>query len=171
MALLQAVLSDPNQTIITYPTLTNDDDPDNLVKRNFFQRILKHWRQILNILPGLFITLSIYLSFSRQFTANVFSLKGLLLLWTAGIQLLWEIREIAIERKHQDEDTGDHVAVPTVDEYLSSDSDWRSETIPYVSTHAEFFVYISVWHIGIAIGSALGVLLNKLLTVKWIYVS
>lgn len=59
MALLQAVLSDPSQTIITYPTLASDDDSDRLAKQNVFQRIGKNWRQFLNILPGSLLTSSI----------------------------------------------------------------------------------------------------------------
>lgn len=55
MALLQAVLSDPSQTIVTYPTVSIDDDSDHLAKQNVFQRIRKNWRQFLNILPGSYI--------------------------------------------------------------------------------------------------------------------
>lgn len=95
-----------------------------------------------------------------------------MLLWTAGSQVLWEIREITIERKHQDENLGDHIIVPSLD-----DSNFKLnltenvEVEPFSGIYVEFFVLISTWHIGIALGSVLGALLNKFLTVKTIYVS
>lgn len=53
MALLQAVLSDPNQKVVTYPTLTAEDDTDGKIsKDSVFKKIRKNWRTILNILPG-----------------------------------------------------------------------------------------------------------------------
>lgn len=53
MALLQAVLSDPDQTVVTYPSLTvTDADTDSASRHNIFQRIRKNFRQFLNILPG-----------------------------------------------------------------------------------------------------------------------
>lgn len=68
MALLQAVLSDPNQTVVTYPKLTAEDETDaKTLKENIFKKTRKNWRQILNILPGkylfCFCLLNIFCSF------------------------------------------------------------------------------------------------------------
>lgn len=54
MSLLQAVLSDPAQTIITYPPSTTDEPDAIQSKPNVFQALKKNWRQLLNILPGKF---------------------------------------------------------------------------------------------------------------------
>lgn len=73
MALLQAVLSDPNQKVVTYPTLRAEDDTDGKIsKENVFQKIRKNWRQILNILPGKNL---IYLFFKCSFYLNLFEIK------------------------------------------------------------------------------------------------
>lgn len=98
----------------------------------------------------------------------------MLLLWTAGVQILWAVREIVIERKHQDEDLGDHLIVPTIDK---ANFTWNNisvivpEAEAYVSNGSQFFLSISTWYIGIAIGAAIGAILNKILSVKTIYVS
>lgn len=63
MALLQAVLSDPNNLIVTYPTFNgidrhdHDDIPTNKPsKPNILRLIWNNVRQFLNILPGLYHT-------------------------------------------------------------------------------------------------------------------
>lgn len=55
MSLLQAVLSDPAQTVITYPPEMIDvHDGSVPPKPNVFRSLRKHWRQLLNIIPGQF---------------------------------------------------------------------------------------------------------------------
>lgn len=99
---------------------------------------------------------------------------GLLLLWIAGVQILWAIREIVIERKHQDEELGDHLIVPEPNlSNFTFNATLRlaQDVEPYVSNGQAFFFTISTWYVGIAVGSAIGAILYKVLTVKVIYVS
>lgn len=97
---------------------------------------------------------------------------GLLLLWTASCQILWIIREVIIERKLQDEDYHEHLIVPNLHGLkIALNSTDTYQVIPYVKINWDFFLFISTWHVGIVIGSAIGAVLNKVISVKWVYVS
>lgn len=87
------------------------------------------------------------------------------MLWVAALQIYWEIIESVLERKTDEQ-------IDTYDEHVVLNLTLNgTERIILASNGLEFLLLLMTWYVAIAIGSAAGAILNKLLKVNVIYVS
>lgn len=87
------------------------------------------------------------------------------MLWIAAIQIYWEIIESVLERQIDDKINANQEHM-----VLNTTLNGIEETI-LSSNGFEFLLLLMTWYFAIAIGSAAGAIMNKLLEVGTIYVS